>query len=161
MKRLLTALFVLISLATYSQTTIILVRHAEKGDSDPRDPDLSANGKERVAALTRMLSEVEFDEVYTTPYKRTRQTVTPLAVKQGREVQEYNPSAQEAFATMLKSKEGQTILIAGHSNTIPGLVNYLIGERKFENLPEEEFDNVFIVTIADKGSKAVRLKFGN
>lgn len=160
MKHLLISGFVLISFLSYSQTTILVVRHAEKETSSSGDPDLSAEGKARAATLDRMLREVSVNHVFSTTYKRTRQTVTPLAERLGVEVRDYNPSAQEAFAAALKKYEGQTILVAGHSNTVPALVNHLIGERKYQDLPEDEYDNLYIVTITTTGAKVICLKYG-
>jgi broad specificity phosphatase PhoE len=160
MKYLLLSVFVLISVLCHAQITIIVVRHAEKEASSSRDPDLSPEGKARVAVLERMLSEVSIDRFFSTPYKRTRQTIVALAEKRGNKVQEYNPSAQEAFATSLKTYAGQTILVAGHSNTVPDLLNRLVGERKYESLDENEYDNLYVVTITDGGAKVICLKYG-
>lgn len=160
MKGLLIAVFVLVSYLGVGQTTILVVRHAEKEASSSGDPDLSAEGKARAAALDRMLREVSVDQIFSTPYKRTRQTVAPVAERSGLTIREYNPSAQEAFAKKLTEYDGQTILVAGHSNTVPALVNYLLGERKYENLSEEEYDNLYIVTVIGKKVKVIHLKYG-
>ena len=160
MKYFLTAVFVWCSLISYGQTTIIVVRHAEKEVSTSRDPDLSPKGKERVAALEQMLREVSIDQFFSTPYKRTRKTITSLAEKRGKKVLEYDPSAQEAFAAGLKNHEGQTILVAGHSNTVPQLLNYFVGADRFKDLSEDEYDNLFIVTITDSNVKVICLKYG-
>ena len=160
MKCLLVSVLMLICVLGYGQTTIIVVRHAEKEASSSRDPDLSPKGKARVAILQRMLGEVSIDQFFSTPYKRTRQTVSPLTEKRGKELQEYDPSAQKAFAASLRSYTGQTILVAGHSNTVPALLNHLIGEHRYEDLDEDEYDNLFIVTITDEEVKVICLKYG-
>ena len=43
-------------------TTFILVRHAEKGTDDPRDPDLSDAGKQRAQVLANLLKETKVDD---------------------------------------------------------------------------------------------------
>ena len=73
-------------------TTFIIVRHAEKADMR-NDPDLSADGKARAEELRRALSDVPVDAIYATPYRRTRQTVSPLAAEKQIVVTEY-PAAK-------------------------------------------------------------------
>ena len=46
---------------------------------------------------------------------------------------------------------GETVLIAGHSNSIPDLVNELIGDKKYEQLDENDYNYLFIVTVTEIG----------
>jgi broad specificity phosphatase PhoE len=41
--------------------------------------------------------------------------------------------------------KGKTILVVGHSNTIPALVNLLIGSAKYANLADTEYDKIWIL----------------
>jgi hypothetical protein len=50
----------------------------------------------------------------------------------------------EAFK---KETHGKTILIVGHSNTIPNMVNQIIKENKYTNIEENQFGNLYIVTL--------------
>src|SRR5882724_305486 len=72
--------------ATFSRpvTTVIVVRHAEKNiePSNP-DPDLSPAGQARAQELSRMFGDAGVNAIYATQYKRTQQTVKPLADKLG------------------------------------------------------------------------------
>src|SRR6185369_15229958 len=63
--------------------TIILVRHAEKKDVPPenKDPDLSPAGMARAEELVRMFGDSGVGAIYATQYKRTQQTIKPLADK--------------------------------------------------------------------------------
>src|SRR5512138_1440345 len=60
-------------------TTFVVVRHGEKASDTDRDPDLSAAGLERAQALARHLDGAGLVAVYTSDYRRTRQTVAPSA----------------------------------------------------------------------------------
>src|SRR5436190_16889706 len=72
-------------------TTVILLRHAEKGvESD--DPDLNPAGKKRAESLVELLKKTKIDAIYSTPYKRTRNTVLPMAEARGLTVGNFNPS---------------------------------------------------------------------
>src|SRR5882672_5663247 len=68
--------------ATFSRplTTVIIVRHAEKNiEPNNPDPDLSPAGQARAQDLVRMFSAAGVNAIYATEYKRTQQTVKPLA----------------------------------------------------------------------------------
>jgi 2,3-bisphosphoglycerate-dependent phosphoglycerate mutase len=57
---------------------------------------------------------------------------------------------------LLLKQAGKTIVVAGHSNTIPGLVNLLLHDNKFKNLDDNEYDKIFVVTVEnDKASVKV------
>src|SRR5258705_11063521 len=62
-----------------ASTTIIVVRHAEKSTDDPRDPSLTVAGQQGALALSAVLKDAGVTAIYTTHYKRNRQTAEPLA----------------------------------------------------------------------------------
>jgi len=160
MKKLFFALFLICSVTSLSAqdsdlTTFILVRHAEKGNDDPRNPNLSEIGKARAESLKTMLMNAGVTAVYSTPYKRTQQTAEPLASAMGLEVQSYNPRSMDFLADIWKNHKGGTILITGHSNTTPFVANSLIGKDTFEMLDEKEYDKIFVVTGTASGKAKV------
>src|ERR1051325_1348880 len=79
--------------AGQKRTTIILIRHAEKETSDTVDqmnPPLSAEGKARAQRLVKRVGKFRPGAIYSTNYKRTRETVEPLARKRGKTVRIYD-----------------------------------------------------------------------
>src|SRR5688572_14758185 len=90
------------SLAQNQITTFILVRHAEKGEDGTKDPDLSEEGKQRAIRLADMLSKTSITAIYSTSFKRTRNTVVPLANAKSLEIFSYDPLKSEAIDKMLK-----------------------------------------------------------
>ena len=141
--------FATLSLAQTS--TYILVRHAEKDTSVKTNPDLalSKEGEQRAINLVAALKDYTIDAVYSTNYIRTKSTVTPVAKKFEKEIQTYNPS--KVFVEQLLQQKGKTVLVAGHSNTIPALANALLKEDRFKALDESVYNKIFIVTVsADK-----------
>jgi len=138
-------------------TTFILVRHAEKAKDDDRNPSLSDVGIARAEKLNKMLSTMEISAIYSTPYKRTRLTVSPIAEAKGLEVTDYDFRNNELLTSLMEKHKGGTILISGHSNTTPVLVNKLLGEEKFAWLKEDEYDKVFIVTLSALGEGKLAL----
>ena len=126
-------------------STIILIRHAEKAEAHSKDPSLSEKGKERAEALVQLFKEMPIDSFYATPYKRTMETITPIAKVNGKEILTYNPSDKNNIAEMMQSGKGKKIMIAGHSNTIPPMVNALIGKNEFTTMDENEYGKIWIV----------------
>jgi 2,3-bisphosphoglycerate-dependent phosphoglycerate mutase len=133
-------------------TTFILVRHAEKVMDGSKDPALTEEGNARARRLQLLLDKSSVDAVYTTPYKRTRATVEPLAMAKGVAVSEYEPQKESAIDEMLKQHEGKTILVSGHSNTIPEIANWLTGSKEYTDFDESDYGNLMIVSVLKKGS---------
>jgi 2,3-bisphosphoglycerate-dependent phosphoglycerate mutase len=150
--------------ATFSRpvTTVILVRHAEKKiEPENPDPDLSPAGQARALELTRVFANSGIQAIYATQYKRTQQTVAPLASKLQLPIIAIDAKqSQELVSRILSDHRGQTVFIAGHNNTVPEMVNLLSAE-KLPLIPESEFDNLYIVTVYRFGkAKVVKLKYG-
>lgn len=131
--------------AEHVVTKIILIRHAEKSNDDPKDPSLSEEGEQRAERLARLFSEVSFDAFYATPYKRTIGTISPLANMQGKKIQMYNAADRNQILEIFDSGKGSAIIVAGHSNTIPPMVNLLIGKDKFPELDESEYSKIWVL----------------
>lgn len=154
---LLPVLFFLLAISPFTtlqaqeSTTFILVRHAEKVDDGTKDPVLSNAGKERVQRLANLLTETDITAIYSTPYKRTQGTVASIAKQKEIDIQEYDPFAASTLEKILEQERGGIILIAGHSNTTSHFVNILIGKDQLSQLDESEYDNIFIITLAEIG----------
>lgn len=103
--------------AAKAPLVLYAVRHAEKAD-DGRDPELTAEGKARAEALARTLQHVKLDAVYSTDTQRTRSTAARAAAAHGIEIQSYAPGG---LAKALAGAGG-TVLVVGHSNTVPALL---------------------------------------
>lgn len=159
-------LFLTISLMPYPSlqaqetTTFILVRHAEKADDGTKDPALIQEGEQRAANLAQHLRVTDISAIYSTSYQRTLDTVQPIANQKQLEIIRHDPFAEDALQQIMDKHRGGIILISGHSNTTPHLVNLLLGEEKFPQLDESQYDNLYIVTVTDIGSgQVVHLKY--
>jgi len=97
----------------------------------------------------------------TTNYKRTRNTVAPLASSKGIGVTDYDAFKTDAIDKMLNKHAGGTIVISGHSNNIPWVANYLTGKESYKDFADTEYENVLIVTVIEKGknTKVVWLSY--
>lgn len=164
MKNTFTLLFSLLFYITASAqeapvSKIILVRHAEKAGDDPRDPSLSEKGKQRAVLLAAILKDVPVDAFYATPYKRTAETIAVLAEANSRKIQSYKPMDNNNLAEIVQAGKGRTIVIAGHSNTVPPMVNALIGKEKYPLMDDDDYGKIWILVF--KGSELVDLTLLN
>jgi broad specificity phosphatase PhoE len=143
-------------------TTVMLVRHAEKNiEPGNPDPDLSSAGLERAQEIARVFCDANLSAIYATQFKRTQQTVKPLADRIGVQVTLVDANrTDELVERILTNHRGQNVFVAGHNNTVPAIVSKLSGEN-FPVIPESEYDNLFIVTVYRFGkAKVVKLKYG-
>jgi broad specificity phosphatase PhoE len=125
---------------------VVLVRHAEKVDASA-DPDLSAEGKERAQRLAKKIGKFRPKEIYSTDFKRTRDTVQPLATKRHVQIQVYDPRKAQELADKILKSEHKRVLVSGHSNTIPGLANLLGKKELFKNLEDSEYGAIWVIRI--------------
>lgn len=146
------AIFLLISGTVAAQTkTIVLVRHAEKSatgsasDMAKGDPELSAEGRERAERLAKAIKKYKPHEIFSTDYKRTRQTAEPIAKLRGKEIQTYDPAKQAELVDKIMASKTDHYLIIGHSNTTPALANLLMKKEVFKQLPDTEYGVFWII----------------
>ena len=141
-------------------TTFYLIRHAEKDRSNPDeiDPELNQDGLGRAMHWAEILNNVALDAIYTTDFERTSMTAAPASVKQDITVQYYDPDTLN-IDNFVRENLGKNVLVVGHSNTTPALVNKLIGEEKYA--PMDDYDNgsLFIVQCIGNATTDIRLVF--
>jgi broad specificity phosphatase PhoE len=137
-------------------TTYYLIRHAEKDRSDPtnNDPNLTEAGRTRAKKWAKYFDSIPLDHIYSTRFHRTQQTVGYTATNQNLPVQQYDPDQlyTEEFQILTK---GQKVLIVGHSNTTPMMVNTILGEEKYPWMDDSDNASLYIVTVEDGGTIAV------
>jgi phosphohistidine phosphatase SixA len=144
---LLLSLFAFASAGILAQDkTIVLVRHAEKdtaANSPDGDDPLSDAGRERALRLWKIIKKYKPHEIFATEYKRTQETVAPIALKRKKQVQIYDTSKQPDLVSQIMASKTEHYLIAGHSNTTPALVNLLAKKEVFKQMPESEYGAVW------------------
>jgi len=136
------------------QSTLFLVRHAEKQKG--KNPKLTAEGTARAKRLSAILDQVDLEEVCSSKYQRTMDTGKPSAAKRKLDLNFYNPRKQDSFfETYQTTGLNKNVLVVGHSNTIPSLLNYLTQTEKYENLPEDRYNRLYIVSLTKVGEAEV------
>lgn len=147
---------------TQEPTIYYFIRHAEKDTSDPKnpDPELNRAGKSRAQKWTEIFKDLPFDLIYSSDYKRTRSTAQAIAESQQKEVQIYD--ARKLYDQDFQQKtKGKKVLVVGHSNTNPQFVNLILGENKYQDIPDEESGSLFIVTVFPNGDKHSQVLYIN
>lgn len=137
-------------------TTIYLVRHTEKALDVKQDPPLTQTGIARAHYWASVLQEVKFDAVYSTDTTRTRDTAKPLAEANKQAIELYHPN-DLTRTSLLEKHAGGNVLIVGHSNTTPGLVNQLLQKEIYKDLNEKDYSSLFIVSIFGDSASAQKL----
>ncbi len=152
---ILTIALCLVLFSSCSRNIYYIVRHAEKAAANANmssDVPLSAEGEQRAQNLKTLLQNNTFTAIFSTPYIRTKSTVQPLSDAKGIPVQLYSPrDSADQFINRVKAIRKGDVLIVGHSNTVDDLVNKMMGQSLLTDLPETEYNNLFL--IKRKGKK--------
>jgi broad specificity phosphatase PhoE len=154
-----------------AQQSIIIVRHAEREPGEG-DVNLSEAGRQRAERLAVMLKDAGITHIFVSDRRRTLQTAQPLASlrnlspsriaipSQGR--RKIGPSELQVRATLLamsRLPRTAVVLIVGHGDTVPLFLTRL-GYAPRINIPDAEYDNLFVVTPrATRPPAVVRLRF--
>lgn len=154
-------------------TTVIVVRHAEKlqtgGDVPLKEPE----GTDRARALIPVVEDAGVSVAIASKYRRTQMTIAPAVEALGLPAESVLEvtEAGEVAAEILERHRGLTVLVAGHSDTVPQIVAALGAPSPcppFEIhpehgciLPDPEYDHLFVVTIPAAGpASVVRARYG-
>ncbi len=170
-------------------TTILLVRHADKMDGDG-NVNLSDDGKTRAEVLIDVANEAGVAAVYANQWCRTAQTAQPLADSVGHPLTVEQVSHADAglggcsppitvamnrlppdidtpaelIDHVLATHAGQVILIVGHSDTVPEMIEE-IGQGAFApiQIDHSEYDRLFVATTRRYFPlpKLIKAQYGN
>jgi broad specificity phosphatase PhoE len=148
-------------------TSVILVRHAEK-EPTPGDPPLSERGRKRARELARVLADAGVDALSATQFGQTQQTLEPLSEQLGLEIEiapvdldDTGGYARGLAGEILEKHRGRTILLAGHSNTVPLLLE-AFGIDDPPSLSENDYDDLFLLHIGlTEQPRMIHLHYGD
>ncbi|MBW2938218.1 histidine phosphatase family protein [Aureisphaera sp. CAU 1614] len=135
-------------------TTYYLIRHAEKdrSDSTNTNPALTAKGLERAKLWASYFDSIPLNRIYSTNYVRTQQTAKDVSEKKSLPIEPYEPKSLIAD-DFKEATKGNHILIVGHSNTTPMLVNKILGTNTYEDIPDDDNSRLYVVTIEGDNKK--------
>ena len=143
-------------------TRIYIVRHAEKETG--KDPVLTPAGNIRAGDLMRILKNESVQKIYVSRYNRTRMTGDSMRIQLGIDTVHYTADTlcDALINTIMEHRDfGKTILIIAHSNTIPKIIRKLgILDYPQADIPDNEFDNLFLITYKNEKAKVKAMKYG-
>jgi phosphohistidine phosphatase SixA len=167
--------FMLLSVAVFPlwaqesvPTTLIMVRHAEEDRSKEEIP-LTDAGRKRAVELASVLRQVKIDAVFSTKLIRARATAAPTAEEKGLAIQIYDYKDYTELPAVvdgiLEKNKGKTVLIAGHSDDVPLMVNIMRKEfapgKGMPPMGKAVYDNLYVVIMPEKGTSTfLELKYG-
>jgi broad specificity phosphatase PhoE len=118
-----------------------VMRHLQKATG--QDPGLTEEGQRCAAALAQDLGGSGIRAIYASTTRRAQETAAPLAARLGITPSPYDPRDTSALVGRVRAEAG-SVLVVGHSNTVPDLVEQLGGARPGD-LSEDRFGEVWRV----------------
>jgi phosphohistidine phosphatase SixA len=118
-----------------------VMRHLQKAEG--QDPALSAEGTRNAGRLASWFAEDRPTAIYVSTTRRARETAAPLAARLGLTAKEYDPRDTPGLVARVRAETG-SVLIVGHSNTVPEIVAQLGGARPAD-LGESDYGDIFRV----------------
>ncbi|MDC0378654.1 MAG: phosphoglycerate mutase family protein [Flavobacteriaceae bacterium] len=130
-------------------TKVYLIRHAEKDRTDKTNsnPHLNSLGTKRSLKWKDFFKNINFDIIYSTNYHRTLETIKPFS-ENGTELIIYNPSKID-YNEFVSNNKGKTILVVGHSNTIPTFTNRISNKNLYNDIEDNNNSNLYVVNICN------------
>ncbi len=161
MKYLFLGLVIALFSSCTTTQTFYIVRHAEK-ESNSENPGLSQAGIDRGIALEKYMADKKLDTVFTSDMKRTILTGLSVSLPQSLPqiaLSQETPYGLNDFIARLKNISGnKNILVVGHTNTVPLIVQALSGQQ-IPAIPETAYSNMYTITIKEKEITMVHSKY--
>ena len=140
------AALLLLALAACSTTPPVpkgpsyyVMRHLQKGEG--QDPPLSEEGRANARRLIGFFAAERPRAVYVSTTRRAHETAAPMARKLRVKVRRYDPADTPHLVARVLAERGP-VLVVGHSNTVPEIVERLGGERPAP-LTETDYGDVW------------------
>jgi phosphohistidine phosphatase SixA len=153
------AAFALCACATYPDDPVkpefYVMRHLQKGES--ADPGLTAEGRVFSERLVLLLARRPPRAIYVSTTRRARETAAPTAGRWKLIPKEYDPSDTPGLIARVLIEKGP-VLIVGHSNTVPDIVERLGAERP-PPLADSDYNEVWYVSRTKR--QTIKYTIGN
>lgn len=135
-------------------TTIVVLRHAEKAIGGD-DPPLSEAGVARAQTIAERFCTADLRAAYATHYRRTQHTAEACAETAGiRVTADTLPKDFAGYARALRerilAKPGGRVLVVGHSNTVPIVIEAFTGVT-VAPIGEQDYGRWFEITVGPDG----------
>jgi broad specificity phosphatase PhoE len=129
------------------------MRHLQKGAGE--DPPLSAEGAANTQRLVSFFKADPPRAIFVSTARRARETAAPLAAALGITATPYDPRDSAALASAVAAASG-TILIVGHSNTVPEVIQRLGGTAPAP-LADSDYGDIWKISGPERTVTKLRL----
>ena len=136
------------------QPNIYVMRHLHT-PAGVSDPDLTPEGMKYALAVSHSFERDRPDVIYVSSTKRAQQTAAPLAERLKLTPKIYDPRDTPGLIAAVSTETG-TVLIVGHSNTVPDIIEKLGGKRP-SDLTHEDFGDIWHISGPDKTTTQARI----
>jgi imidazolonepropionase-like amidohydrolase/phosphohistidine phosphatase SixA len=133
--------------------SLYVMRHLQRGEGS--DPPLSEEGLRNAGRLHAVLAQDPPAAIYVSRTRRAQETVAALAKALGLTPKLYDPGNPQALIDVVARETG-TVLIVGHSNTVPDIVQRLGGTAPAP-LGEADFGDIWHVVPSEKRTERIRI----
>ena len=103
----------------------------------------------RAEALADSLSLIQNGIIFSSEFKRTQQTVNPLAKKWNSDILIHTASDPEGQIKKALEKCNKTVIISGHPNTIPNLIR-LFGINDELKIEDDQYGDLYKIEWSSK-----------
>ncbi len=133
-------------------TTVLLVRHADRGNGDFLTPE----GKARAEELVQVVEKADVKAIFMTDTQRSQETGQPLIenLQPQPVATEYNykevrseQSAQDLKDKVMRNYAGQVVFAVAHSDTLRTIVQAFGGNPDNCQLSGNEYDNLCVISV--------------
>jgi phosphohistidine phosphatase SixA len=156
----LAALLLLFALAACETTppapkgpSFYVMRHLGRGPG--QDPPLSEEGRVSARLLIGFFAAERPRVAYVSTTRRAYETAAPMARKLRVKLRRYDPGDTDGLVARVLAERGP-VLIVGHSNTVPEIVEKLGGERPAA-LAETDYGDVWHLWGAPRRTERLKL----
>jgi broad specificity phosphatase PhoE len=118
-----------------------VMRHLQKAAGT--DPGLTEEGRRCAVRLADDLARSGVRAIYASTTRRAQETAGPLAARLSLVPARYDPRETAALVARVRAEPG-SVLVVGHSNTVPDIVEGLGGARPGD-LSEDRYAEVWRV----------------
>ena len=118
-----------------------VMRHLQKGAGD--DPGLTEQGRSCAARLADELADSRIETIFASRTRRANETAAPLGNRLGVPPAAYDPRDTAGLLAEARAQPG-SVLVVGHSNTVPDIVEGLGGARPGD-LADDRYGEVWRV----------------
>ena len=118
-----------------------IMRHLQKAEGS--DPPLTALGRSNAALLRHLVGDDPPRAIYVSTTRRARETAAQLAESLHLTPQEYDPRDTPGLLARLRAERG-TVLVVGHSNSVPDIVEG-VGGRRPDPIGDETYGWIYYI----------------